>query len=98
MKTISSSGMSQQAETPDTFIAYLFSRTDMRLALVGFTLLLLSFLADALGVSRQVQTILQGLALLLAGYPVARCGLVNLWINHDFNIQMLMTIAGIGAS
>ena len=36
-------------------------------------------------------------ALLLAGWPIARSGIVNLWVNRTFNINFLMTLAAIGA-
>jgi Cd2+/Zn2+-exporting ATPase len=36
-------------------------------------------------------------AMLVAGYPIARSGLNALLINRDFNINLLMTIAAIGA-
>ena len=35
--------------------------------------------------------------MLLAGYPIARSGLTTLFINRDFNINLLMTIATVGA-
>lgn len=44
--------------------------------------------------------VVQGLyivALVIAGYPIARSGLTTLVINRDFNINLLMTIAAVGA-
>jgi Zn2+/Cd2+-exporting ATPase len=79
------------------FLAYLFSRFETRLALAGGVLLLVSWLSNLLGLPEWVATLLQLAALVLAGYPVARSGLANLFINRGVSINLLMTIAAVGA-
>ncbi len=79
------------------FWIFLAGRAETRLALLGGLLLLVSVLAQALGLAPGVVQAVQILALGVAGYPVARSALVTLWINRDFSINLLMTIAAIGA-
>lgn len=79
------------------FWIFLAGRAETRLALLGGLLLLVSVLAQALGLATGVVQAVQILALGVAGYPVARSALVTLWINRDFSINLLMTIAAIGA-
>ena len=81
----------------ENFGKYLLSRAETRLALVGGGLLLASLIASWLGVPLALIKGMQVLALLIAGYPIARSALVNLWINHDFSINLLTTIAAVGA-
>ena len=79
------------------FLRYLLAQTETRLALAGGGLLLLSLLVEPLGLPLIAAQILQVTALVIAGYPVARSGLANLWINRSMNINLLMTIAAVGA-
>ena len=79
------------------FWIFLAGRAETRLALLGGLLLLVSVLAQVLGLAPGVVQAIQILALGVAGYPVARSALVTLWINRDFSINLLMTIAAIGA-
>ncbi|MBL8163144.1 MAG: cation-translocating P-type ATPase, partial [Anaerolineae bacterium] len=71
------------------FLGYLLNRMETRLALLGGAVLLLGvlFSIPALFIA----------ATAIAGYPIARSGLRALLINRDFNINLLMTIAAIGA-
>jgi Cd2+/Zn2+-exporting ATPase len=90
---------------PENFWRFLINRSETRLALAGGGLLILSFLLyqlqllglTAAGVSTTPILVIQITALAVAGYPIARSGLTNLWINRDFNINLLMTIAAVGA-
>ncbi len=79
------------------FWAYLLARAETRLALAGGGLLLLSLLAQALGLAPTAVRAVQITALVVAGYPIARGALAALWINRDFSINLLMMIAAIGA-
>jgi Cd2+/Zn2+-exporting ATPase len=79
------------------FFHYLLDETETRLALIGGLLLGVGLLLGQLGAPALVETSLEIAALLLGGYPIARSGLVNLAINRDFNIDLLMTIAAVGA-
>lgn len=86
-----------QANVLVGFWHYLIRQNETRLALIASVVILLSFVASWLGAPSWVAIFLQVSALLLAGWPIARSGVVNLWINRTFNINFLMTVAGIGA-
>jgi Cd2+/Zn2+-exporting ATPase len=76
------------------FWRYLLARTETRLALIGAALLLAAWpISNSL-----ISNSLLLLSLLLSGYPIARSGLNALLINRDFNINLLMTIAAVGAA
>ena len=79
------------------FWQYLIRQVETRLALIAGVIILLSFVAGWLGAPGWVAIFLQISALVLAGWPIARSGVVNLWVNRTFNINFLMTVAGIGA-
>ena len=79
------------------FWRYLLERIETRLALIAALLILLSFIFGWYGFQGWVVIGLQISALVLAGWPIARSGFVNLWINRAFNINFLMTLSGIGA-
>ncbi|HKZ82651.1 MAG TPA: heavy metal translocating P-type ATPase [Anaerolineae bacterium] len=83
---------------PLGFGHYLLGRIETRLALVGGGVILLAFLLGSMQIiGETVQDVLYAAALALAGYPIARSGLGNLIVNRDFNINLLMTIAAVGA-
>ncbi len=77
--------------------AFLLSSPVTRLALVGGGLLLAGWLLGTAGAPRALTVVLQIAALGLAGWPVARSGVVNLVVNRDFNINLLTTLAALGA-
>jgi Zn2+/Cd2+-exporting ATPase len=79
------------------FWLYLLSRRETRLAVIGGGLILLALVLSVVGVSAILVYAIYVLAMLVALYPIARSGLNNLIINHDFNINLLMSIAAIGA-
>ncbi len=80
------------------FVRYLLARRETQLAVVGGAVLLLALAARLLfpGLA-PVSEALCVLATAVAGYPIARSGLRTLFINRDFNINLLMTIAAAGA-
>jgi Cd2+/Zn2+-exporting ATPase len=78
------------------FWDYLLSRHDTRLALVGVALVLVGLLVAFAGYTN-LSPIIYTAALIIAVYPIAKSGLNTLRINHQFSINLLMTIAGIGA-
>ncbi len=80
------------------FWDFLLSRHETQLAVIGGggTLLTLVF-ALALGQETLLIRLLYTAFMLVALYPIARSGLNNLRINHSFSINLLMTIAAIGA-
>lgn len=88
------------ADEPNALVGfwrYLLQSLETRLALIAGGIILLSLVAGWLGLPEWVAVSLQIGALVLAGWPIARSGAVNLWVNHTFNINFLMTLAGIGA-
>ncbi len=77
------------------FIRFLLTERETRFAVVGGGIILLGVLASLF--SHDAASALYIVATLIALYPVARSGINNLRINHDFSINMLMTIAAVGA-
>ena len=70
----------------------------LRPTLVGVGLTLLGIVALILGASELTSTGFFALAAVIAGVPVARSGINGLRINRQLDINMLMTIAVIGAA
>ncbi|MCB9115939.1 MAG: cation-translocating P-type ATPase [Caldilinea sp.] len=83
------------------FVRYLLSRRATAFALLGALLILpgLIFveLLPMLGLSSPLFSVTSLAALVVAGYPVARSAWQSLRINHRITINLLMTIAAIGA-
>lgn len=92
---------STRAAHPNVVVAfghYLLERNETRLAVMGGgALLIATFGLWASAPSSIVDGLLIA-AMLVAGYPIARSGLNALFINRDFNINLLMTIAALGAT
>jgi Cd2+/Zn2+-exporting ATPase len=79
------------------FARFLLAQPETRLALVGGVLLLASLAFVPLGLPPLAAQLTQIAALAVAGYPVARSGIANLVINRTVSINLLMTIAAVGA-
>lgn len=81
------------------FFDYIIKRNDTRLALIGAGIVLLTFIASQLTSNPESTIIIvsYSVALVIAVYPIAQKGLNALRINHRFTIDLLMTIAGVGA-
>ena len=80
------------------FWDYLLGRPESRLAIVGGILLLIAIAADLLRLlPSEIGNILYALAMMVAMKPIAASGINSLRINREFNINMLMTVAAIGA-
>ncbi|MCK9506469.1 MAG: cation-translocating P-type ATPase [Porticoccaceae bacterium] len=79
------------------FWRYMLQQIEAKLALIAGVIILLSLAVNRLGAPGWTVIALQIGALILAGWPIARSGLVHLWVNRSFNINFLMTVAGIGA-
>lgn len=80
------------------FWDYLLKRNETRLALVGGAVVLITFILASLlalpeSITRAAYTLGMGITLL----PIARSGINTLRINREFNINLLMSIAAIGA-
>ncbi|HRN67383.1 MAG TPA: heavy metal translocating P-type ATPase [Promineifilum sp.] len=89
------------AQKSGGLISYLWNRTDTRLALLAALLVIPGILFDellpGLGIESPVFAAMSVLAMIIAGYPVARSALTNLRINREITINLLMTIAAVGA-
>lgn len=83
------------------FIQFLLQRRDTTLALIGAILILPGLLFHELlpifGVNNPLLNFISLIALVVAGYPVVRSAWRTLRINHEISINLLMTIAAIGA-
>ena len=80
---------------------YLWGRTDTRAALIAALLVLPGLLFDellpGLGIESPLFAALSVLAMVVAGLPIARSALRALRVNHEITINLLMTIAAVGA-
>jgi Cd2+/Zn2+-exporting ATPase len=82
------------------FLGYLYASTQTRLALIGAILLLLSLplaLVEESVAAQWLKTGLQIVAAILAGYPIANRGVRALLIGRQITIDLLMSIATLGA-
>ncbi len=91
-----------QAETKRAgvlgFWDYLLSKPASRPPLVGGALLLIAIAADVFRLlPGDAGNLLYALAMLVAIKPIAESGINALRINREFNINMLMTVAAVGA-
>jgi Cd2+/Zn2+-exporting ATPase len=77
--------------------ASIWASLESRLALLAGALILVSFGLTWAGLDAWPVIAIQLVALALAGYPIARSAIGNLVVNHDFNMNFLMTVAAIGA-
>lgn len=85
------------AARPKSFWQFLLSRSETRLALLGTALILVALALQSLIPNPLIPNSLLLFALIITGFPIARSGLNALWINREFNINFLMTVAAIGA-
>ena len=89
------------AQKSSGLLSYLWNRSDTRLALLAALLVIPGILFDellpGLGIESPVFAAMSVLAMIIAGYPVARSALTSLRINREITINLLMTIAAVGA-
>jgi Cd2+/Zn2+-exporting ATPase len=79
------------------FWRYIIRQVETQFALIAAVVVALSLGFNALGLPSWLVIGMQIGALALGGWPIAKNGIMNLWINRTFNINFLMTVAGIGA-
>ncbi len=79
------------------FWQYFSSMPDLKIIVPGWILLLGTFFLSRLGVSGTVVRISQFLVLPVAGWMVFRNGAVSLFKEHNLNMNVLMSVASIGA-
>ena len=89
------------AQKSGGLLSYLWNRADTRLALLAGLLVIPGILFDellpGLGIESPVFAAMSVLAMALAGYPVALSAIRALRVNHEITINLLMTIAAVGA-
>ena len=79
------------------FWDYLVGRRETRFALVGGAIVLATFVLNLVGLAQTPAFALYIVGLLVTLVPIARSGINTLLINREFNINLLMTIAAVGA-
>ena len=89
------------AVSDPNFLQYMWSRRDTRMALLATLLtipgLIFHELLPGLGVESPLIDISAVIAMLIAGYPVAQSAYRAVRYNREININVLMTIAAVGA-
>jgi Cd2+/Zn2+-exporting ATPase len=88
-------------QAPDSFLRYMWWRRDTKLALLALLLILPGVIFDellpGLGVESLLIDVMSIIALLIAGTPIFKSAWSAIRINHEININVLMSIAAIGA-
>ena len=79
------------------FIPFLFARLSTALAAIGGVLVGAGMLAEFLGATELMNKTIYWLALAIAGYPIFSSGVRRLWLNREVGINLLMSLAAIGA-
>jgi Cd2+/Zn2+-exporting ATPase len=81
-----------------SFMQYIWTQPEARLALFGFLLILPGLIFnELLGWEHPLIWILSLAAIGVAGWPIAKDAIGSLRINHEININLLMVIASVGA-
>ncbi|MEM7032873.1 MAG: heavy metal translocating P-type ATPase [Chloroflexota bacterium] len=84
--------------SPTSFLQFMWRRWETRLALLAVLLILPGVLfEEILGLEYTVINLASFMALLIAGWPVARSAWNALRFSREININVLMTLAAIGA-
>ncbi|HBO33299.1 MAG TPA: heavy metal translocating P-type ATPase [Anaerolineaceae bacterium] len=79
------------------FFRSFWQTPDLKIVLLGLSLLVLSLFAERLGLQQPWIMILQLLLLPLAGWSIFKDGFRTLFIKRRFNMNTLMSVASIGA-
>lgn len=79
------------------FWDYLLNRQDTRLAVIAVGMVLAGLILSLVTDTETISIAIYTTALVLAVYPIGKKGLNALRINRRFTIDLLMSIAGIGA-
>jgi Cd2+/Zn2+-exporting ATPase len=84
--------------SPPTLLEFMWERADTRMAILGALLILPGvILEELLGIRHWILDITALAAWVAAGFPVARSAWRSLRSSQGININVLMTIAGLGA-
>ena len=79
------------------FWRYFSRMPDLKIIVPGWILLFVTFFLPRLGLSETVIRLLQFLILPIAGWMVFRNGAISLFKEHNLNMNVLMSVASIGA-
>jgi len=79
------------------FWRYFSRMPDLKIIVPGWVLLICAFFLGQLGLSETLVRILQFLVLPIAGWMVFRNGAISLFKEHNLNMNVLMSVASIGA-
>ncbi|MBX3059411.1 MAG: cadmium-translocating P-type ATPase [Anaerolineae bacterium] len=83
---------------PPNFLQFMWQRTDTRLALLGALLILPGLLLVEIGGQELAWVnLLSVAAMIAAGWPIARSAWTAVRLNREININVLMTVAAVGA-
>ncbi len=86
---------------PAPLLSYFWGRSDTRAALIAALLVLPGLIFDellpGLGIASPVFAGMAVLAMIIAGWPIARSAVRALRVNREITINLLMTIAAVGA-
>jgi len=86
---------------PASFLRYMWWRRDTRVALLAVLFVLPGLIFDellpGLGIESPIIAILSIIALVIAGTPIFKSAWTAVRINHEININVLMSIAAVGA-
>ena len=105
-KTITPEGALQEQKTAVNanqpggilgFFIYMKNRADTRFALVGGLVIISTLFASLLGLAQPWVSALYSLGMVTTLLPILKSGVNGLRINRQFNINLLMSIAAIGA-
>lgn len=87
-----------EAAAPSNFLHFLWGRTETRLALLGALLILPGLVFTELGgIEHPWIDLLSVAAMVSAGWPIARSAVQSLRLSREININVLMSVAAIGA-
>ncbi|MEM7126030.1 MAG: heavy metal translocating P-type ATPase [Chloroflexota bacterium] len=87
----------EEETQPQNFLQFMWQRFETRLALLGVLLILPGLAEELAGIEHWLIDICSFGALLVAGWPVARSAWRVVTINREININVLMTVAAVGA-
>ncbi len=78
-------------------LAFMSTQRRDALTLISGLLIVLAFVLQAAGVPVTIAHVIYGAAIIVGSYYPARKGLAGIWINHELDINFLMTLAALGA-
>ena len=87
-----------EVKSEQSFFLYLLSQWNTRLALIGLVFILPGLIFnEILGAEHLLINISSLIALAIAGFPIIRNAIQTLRLTHEISINLLMTIAAVGA-